>query len=154
VGINTTAMIEAAILRRPVFTVRDPAFDHSQKQTLHFAYLQGGCVTTAYTLPEHVAQLETFLAGGGPTLEAADRFVEQFVRPLGITKPATAHLCDAIERVASARAAVRRPFFRLKPEATPEKPEATPEKPEATPEKPDATPNVWLPPSGGRGMGS
>ena len=121
VGINTTAMIEAAILRRPVFTVRDPAFDHSQQQTLHFAYLtkdQGGCVVTAKALPEHVTQLETFLSGGGPLPEAADAFVKRFVRPNGIGEPATSHLCDAIERVANSRAAFRRPFFRLKPEAT------------------------------------
>ena len=137
VGINTTAMIEAAILRKPVFTVRDAAFDHSQQQTLHFAYLskdQGGCVVTANTLGEHVAQLEAVLTGGDAALEVTDTFVERFVRPLGVREPATAHLCDAIERVAKSPAA-----FRLKPEATIEKP---------------ATADMWLPPSGGRGTGS
>jgi hypothetical protein len=39
IGINTTAMIEAAIVGRPVFSVRDPTFAHSQQQTLHFDYL-------------------------------------------------------------------------------------------------------------------
>ena len=111
VGINTTAMIEAAILRRPVFTVRDAAFDHSQQQTLHFAYLskeQGGCVTNANTLQEHVAQLEALLEGRGVSLEAADAFVERFVRPRGIREPATAHLCDAIEHVAKSRGVLPR----------------------------------------------
>jgi hypothetical protein len=110
VGVNTTAMIEAAILRRPVFTVRDAAFDHSQAQTLHFSYLaddQTGCVTTASSLPEHVAQLERVLADG-PSLELAERFVGRFVRPLGRERPATGHLCDAIERVAGTRGAVPR----------------------------------------------
>ena len=112
VGINTTAMIEAAILRRPVLAVRDAAFEHSQQQTLHFAYLsndQTGCVITADGLPEHVAQLEAILADNRPALAAADRFVERFVRPLGIGQAATAHLCDAIERVAGRRGAVPQP---------------------------------------------
>ncbi len=110
VGVNTTAMIEAAILRRPVFAVRDAAFEHSQAQTLHFAYLaddQTGCVTTASSLAEHVAQLEAVLTRG-PSLESADRFVERFVRPLGRAHSATGHLCDAIERVAGPASAVPR----------------------------------------------
>lgn len=104
VGVNTTAMIEAAILRRPVLTVRDAAFAHSQQQTLHFAYLtkdQGGFVVVADSLGEHAAQLEAALAGGGQALEASDRFVERFVRPRGVTTSATTHLCDAIEGVAT-----------------------------------------------------
>ncbi len=108
VGINTTAMIEAAILRRPVFTVRDAAFDHSQQQTLHFGYLsaaQDGCAIVGHSLSEHVGQLEAVLTGRGPGLAAADRFVERFVRPRGITARATGHLCDAIERIAATRGA-------------------------------------------------
>lgn len=103
VGVNTTAMIEAAILRKPVFSVRDPAFEHSQQQTLHFAYLSrdaGGCVALADSLPEHVAQLEAAVTDNGADLDAADRFVARFVRPLGMKVPATTHLCDAIERIA------------------------------------------------------
>ena len=108
VGINTTAMIEAAILRRPVFTVRDAAFHHSQQQTLHFEYLsseQDGCAIVGHSLSEHIRQLEAVLTGRGPGLAAADRFVERFVRPRGIHARATGHLCDAIERVAATRGA-------------------------------------------------
>jgi hypothetical protein len=103
VGINTTAMIEAAIFRKPVFTVRDPAFEHSQRQTLHFAYLPlelGGFVTQASTLAEHVAQLGELFAGRDFSSQACDRFVEQFVRPYGAHVSATSVLCDAIERMA------------------------------------------------------
>jgi hypothetical protein len=111
-GINTTAMIEAAIMRRPVFSVRDPAFAHSQQQTLHFDYLsatEGGFTTVADTLSEHVAQLERLFAEGEPDPQAAERFVERFVRPLGMHTRATSHLCDAIERVATAGEPVRMP---------------------------------------------
>ena len=100
IGVNTTAMIEAAILRRPVLTVRDPAFTHSQRQTLHFAYLEqrhGGFAITADFLAEHVAQLERIVTAGADAA-AGDQFVERFVRPLGMHRSATMHVCDTIER--------------------------------------------------------
>ena len=103
IGINTTAMIEAAILDRPVLTVRDSEFVHSQQQTLHFSHLptqQGGCVLVAETLADHVRQLETVLHEPGAQADARRRFVQDFVRPRGIAQPATLHLCDAIEHVA------------------------------------------------------
>jgi hypothetical protein len=106
VGINTSAMIEAAVVRRPVFSVRDPAFMHSQQQTLHFAYLSsgaGGFTVVADDLRAHVRQLEQLFAAGEPDLRQSDAFVARFVRPLGMTTDANTHLCDAFERVASAR---------------------------------------------------
>jgi hypothetical protein len=108
IGVNTTAMIEAAILRKPVLTVRDMAFDHSQRQTLHFAYLEqghGGFAISADSLPEHVAQLERVVTGAADAT-AGDRFVERFVRPLGMQQSAKMHVCDTIER-----------FGRLEPRA-------------------------------------
>lgn len=111
IGVNTTAMIEAAILRRPVFTVRDPAFAHSQRQTLHFAYLardRGGFASVADTLEGHRTQLEELFAGRGQRPEDADRFVERFVRPLGLQEAATQHLCDAIESVGKRGVVARR----------------------------------------------
>jgi hypothetical protein len=110
VGVNTTAMIEAAILERPVLTVRDPAFDHSQHQTVHFAHLAGdsnGCALAAATLDQHVDQLEDVLANPLPRQEAARRFVSTFVRPHGMGASATSRLCDAIERFAVRAPAAR-----------------------------------------------
>jgi hypothetical protein len=107
VGINTTAMIEAAIFRKPVFTVQDAAFKHSQQETLHFPYLSldaGGFVTQAHTLAEHAAQLGALFAGLGPSVAACERFVEQFVRPFGAHISATSLLCDAIECMATPHA--------------------------------------------------
>ena len=111
VGVNTTAMIEAAIFERPVFTIRDDNFTHSQAQTLHFAHLtagDAGCVVEAASLGEHVAQLEAALRDPAPHVGAARRFVARFVRPLGIDRPATAQLCDLLERCAGASPAVHR----------------------------------------------
>jgi len=104
VGVNTTAMIEAAILQRPVLTVRDGDFSHSQAETLHFKHLatpEHGCAVVASNLEEHVAQLAHVLTDPADALTKNRRFVERFVRPLGIDRPATNALCDAIERVAA-----------------------------------------------------
>ena len=100
VGINTTAMIEAAILERPVLTVRDARFAHSQEETVHFGYLSDpstGCALAAASLDEHVAQLEAVLRDPSPQVDAARRFTRAFVRPHGAARSATACLCDALE---------------------------------------------------------
>ena len=58
VGINTTAMIEAAIVGKSVLTVLAPEF--AQESTLHFDYLleeNGGFLHVATSLEEHVQQL-------------------------------------------------------------------------------------------------
>lgn len=103
VGVNTTAMIEAAIVGRPVLTVHDAAFAHSQQQTLHFAHLADGadgCAQVAHALDEHVVQVERILSHPGQRREALATFVRTFVRPHGLGEPATARLCDVIEDVA------------------------------------------------------
>jgi hypothetical protein len=107
VGINTTAMIEAAIMRKPVFSIRDAAFDHSQSQTLHFAYLSsahGGFAAVAGSIAEHVRQLEQLASNPQLDERSRDEFVRRFVRPLGMDTSATAQLADALERIASVRA--------------------------------------------------
>lgn len=108
VGVNTTAMIEAAILGRPVLTVRDGAFAHSQNETLHFAHLVSpeGCAVAAESLDEHVDQLASVLKNPSAEIARSREFVQAFVRPLGLATRATEHLCDAIERVAPRAASV------------------------------------------------
>lgn len=105
VGLNTSAEIEAAIVGRPVFTVLDSGAE-GQRGTLHFHYLlqsEGGHVETAPNLAEHLAQVSGALAGRrDPRVIPA--FVQRFVRPLGLDRPVSPILADAIE------AAVPRPL--------------------------------------------
>jgi hypothetical protein len=103
VGVNTTAMIEAAIVGRPVLTVRDAAFTHSQRETLHFQHLvadREGCALVARSLDEHIAQLERTVTHPGERSEILAAFVGTFVRPFGLDDRATDRLCDVIEDVA------------------------------------------------------
>jgi hypothetical protein len=104
VGINTSAMIEAAIVGRPVHTVLDPAFAASQGGTLHFRYLpieRGGFVRAARNLQEHAVLLANDLGDARSGRDSATAaFVDRFVRPCGLDHPAAPILADAIAELA------------------------------------------------------
>jgi hypothetical protein len=108
VGVNTSAMIEAAILRKPVLTLSLPEFTEEHDHTLHFRYLQevaGGVLTTARDLDEHVEQLAGVLADPEPAARQADAFTRVFVRPYGLDVAATPRFADEVERLAAERPA-------------------------------------------------
>jgi hypothetical protein len=100
VGINTSAMIEAAIIGRPVFSVMADEFSGTQEGTIHFHYLlpeHGGCVRFATTLEEHSRQLAERLRHPEEARAETQRFVASFIRPHGIERPATPIFADTIE---------------------------------------------------------
>jgi hypothetical protein len=106
VGINTTAMIEAAVVGRPVHTVLVPEFHESQRGTHHFNYLLeigGGVVETADSLEEHRERLAAAIAGEDGGAERRAAFLEAFVRPHGADRPALPYVVDAIETAAGLR---------------------------------------------------
>lgn len=104
VGLNSTALVEAAIAAKPVLTVLADRFHESQSGTLHFHYLLevgGGLLTAARSLPEHARQLADAVHGRDDrAAERARRFVEAFVRPNGLDQDATALFVDDVERLA------------------------------------------------------
>jgi hypothetical protein len=102
VALNTSAELEAAIVGRPVLTVTVGNRAPGQEGTSHFTYLlagHGGFVETAASLHEHLPQLVRALEED-PHADARSRFVESFLRPHGIDRPAGPVLADAIERLA------------------------------------------------------
>jgi hypothetical protein len=104
VGINTSAMIEAAIVGRPVLTIRTADFADTQDGTVHFHYLRaecGGFVREATTLEGHAAQLAAVLSAPDAARDELSRFVGWFVRPLGLDRPATPVAADVIEETAA-----------------------------------------------------
>ena len=110
VGLNTSAMIEAAILGRPVHTVLLPEFRESQEETVHFHYLLDGpdaLLRSARSLDEHARDLAAVLECGDPDRERGARFVRTFVRPCGLEVAATTVLVDALEDIARAPAPAR-----------------------------------------------
>jgi hypothetical protein len=104
VGINTSAMIEAAIVGRTVHTVRSSEFADTQGGTLHFRYLlpeNGGFVRAATNLEAHVDQLADTLDRPEAMREQIESFVSSFVRPRGLERPCTPIVVGAIEELAA-----------------------------------------------------
>jgi hypothetical protein len=103
VGINTSAMIEAAIVGKHVYSILADEFRDTQEGTLHFRYLlreNGGILRVAGSLDEHVRQLADGASSPGDALA----FVESFVRPHGLDAAAAPIVADAIEALAQADA--------------------------------------------------
>jgi hypothetical protein len=106
VGINTSAMIEAAIVGRPVLSVRAPDFAATQEGTLHFHYLRsgnGGFVRVAEGDAEHAAQIAEVIANPDAARRETQRFVDSFIRPRGRDVAATPIVADALETLARQR---------------------------------------------------
>ena len=102
VGVNTSAMLEAGILGKPVLTLVVDEFSGGQQETLHFHYLRasnGGLLTEAHGLEEHARQLAAALHSNAAG-EQAQRFVERFVRPRGLEAPVAPLVASEIERAA------------------------------------------------------
>lgn len=104
VGVNTSAMIDAAIVGRNVLTILDSQFASTQEGTLHFHYLlreNGGFLEVARTLDEHVDQLRHVLADGAAEEARLRAFVERFVRPRGLDRPVAPIVADEIAELAT-----------------------------------------------------
>lgn len=111
VGINTSALIEAGIVGRPVLSVLDDEHRNSQDGTLHFRYLveeSGGLLQVSDGLPAHVEQLAATLTATDHA-ERAQAFLTSFLRPHGVERPATPILANAIEGLAAIQTVPDRP---------------------------------------------
>ena len=103
-GLNTSAMIEAGILGKSVYTIATSEFAGGQEQTLHFHYLlarNGGLVEVAASLAEHCRQMSEALAHPEVGAARSRQFVQSFVRPGGLDRPVAPIMADEIERVAA-----------------------------------------------------
>jgi hypothetical protein len=112
VGINTSAMVEAAIVGRPVCSMLAEEFADSQEGTVHFRHLlpeHGGFLRIAATLDEHVAQLGACLQHPEITRAETSRFVASFIRPHGVDRPATPVFVNAVEALAAGPAPAPEP---------------------------------------------
>jgi FkbM family methyltransferase len=103
-GLNTSAMIEAAILGKPVHTVLIRKFRGGQADTLHFHYLlnvNGGLLRVAKSLGAHCEQLVESLGHPNKRDPKSEKFVRAFVRPFGEDVAATPRVVEEIEKLAA-----------------------------------------------------
>jgi hypothetical protein len=105
IGVNTSALAEAAIVRRPVLTLLSDRFRGTQEGTLHFAHIAGpdGHLIVASDWAEHHAQLAEVLEHPSAYADRVERFLASFVRPAGLDRPAAALAADEVEAVLSER---------------------------------------------------
>jgi hypothetical protein len=106
VGINTSALLEAAILGKPVLTVRAPDLAQAHEGTLHFDYLlpeNGGFLHVAEDFEEHTEQLGQAVRAPERSRERNERFVRRFIRPNGLQQECVPLVVDAVERLADTR---------------------------------------------------
>ena len=104
VGLNTSAMIEAAIAGKPVHSILADEFSGGQEQTLHFHYLRaenGGVLYEARDIGEHVQRLASTLGAGAIDCHRRREFLEGFIRPHGMDVPVAPLMVNAIEQAAS-----------------------------------------------------
>jgi len=102
VGVNTSALIESAIIGRPVHTILSARYEDSQLGLRHFNYLveeNGGMVRVAESFDQHAEQLAASMAESGRSSKRNRRFIESFIRPFGLAEPATPRLVAAVERL-------------------------------------------------------
>ncbi len=109
-GVNTTAMIESAIIGKCVLSVTAEEFAESQNGTIHFNYMKqenGGFLFLARDLGEHLSHLQLVLNGKESLHQQILRFVQFFARPMGLDKPCIPELARIIERMAVQKAEMR-----------------------------------------------
>jgi len=103
VGINTTAMLEAGALGKPVLAVVDDELRVGQAERVHFSYLTsvaGGLVTAANSLEEHIDHLTAILAGDRRFSAKSERFAKAFLRPPWPARSPVKAFQRAVERLA------------------------------------------------------
>jgi hypothetical protein len=106
VGINTSALVEASILRKPILTLDDTRFP-AQSGTLHFGYIAydeergTGVVRTARSWSQHLDHLAAAVRGDTEHVARCDRFVSDFIRPLGRDVAGAPVAVDVVEKAAT-----------------------------------------------------
>lgn len=114
VGINTTAMVDAAVVGRGPHVLLAKRYRETQENSPHFGYLTsvgGGLLVVTRDREDHHAGLARALRGEDAE-EVAVRtrtFVGSFVRPRGVDEPVTPILVEALRGLAAQPAAATGP---------------------------------------------
>ncbi|MDO8732931.1 MAG: hypothetical protein Q7L55_10250 [Actinomycetota bacterium] len=97
VGINSSAMIESAIVGKAVFTVTAPEFAEVQGGTIHFSHLEDALLTRADSDDDLFRLLSDSMEHPEAMADKNRLFLESFIRPHGLDVSATERLASEIE---------------------------------------------------------
>jgi hypothetical protein len=104
-GVNTSAMIESAVVGRGVHVLLTKRYRDTQQGLPHFSHLLsagGGLIEATRKRRQHATGLARAVRGEDrdEVTERSRRFLEAFVRPQGLDQPATPLLIEQLERLA------------------------------------------------------
>jgi len=98
VGINTSAMIEAMIIGKPIFAMMIDQYRKTQLEAQHFRQLlDTRALVSVHTGEELLGALSKVLHNEDPTYNERQTFIRTFIRPHGLEKSAGEHAVDIIE---------------------------------------------------------
>ena len=101
IGVNTSAIIEAAILDKPCVTIMDEQYNFRQSGQGHFGHLlEADFLEITHSFAESAAVIADILAGKDAKQAQRQRFVSGFIRPHGLDRPASEIMARAIEAAA------------------------------------------------------
>jgi hypothetical protein len=104
VGLNTSAMIDAVALDRPVLTVLLDRYADTQRSAEHFRHLaDSGAIELATSFDDLAVRIAAVAAGKDSTVAARARFVRTFLRPGDPTVSAGHAAADQLEALARLR---------------------------------------------------
>jgi len=101
IGINTSAMLESAILGKPLISFIAERYQKTQSEAVHFqALLRANAMELVSTPEEFSSAVTKILHGKDLRKEAREKFVLEFIRPQGLNKSAGSAAADEIEKLA------------------------------------------------------
>jgi hypothetical protein len=101
IGINTSALIDAAIADRPCLTLLTEQYRDTQQDVSHFRHLlEADFLEVATDLPQVAEYVSAILGGRDAKREERRRFVREFIRPWGVEQPASQVMARVIEAAA------------------------------------------------------
>lgn len=101
IGINTSGMLDAMIVGKPVIAYMSEKHRDTQERTLHFRQLlEHDTLEQAHAPEECVDALEDILAGSDTRREQRERFVAHFIFPCGREQTAGERAAEEIIRLA------------------------------------------------------
>ena len=106
VGVNTSAMIESALVDTPCVTIIDERYRGWQTDMGHFWHLmKGDFLEVQYSYDAAVNAIAGILQGQDVKCEQRRKFVRDFVRPNGIDRSASELFCTALKLAAQRKTA-------------------------------------------------
>ena len=102
VGVNTSAMIEAAIMDKPCVTIMTDKYAHSQAESGHFQHLlKADFLEVASDFAEAGFKIKQILNGVDRKVDQRRKFVQEFIRPCGLDVSAGIICADQVEAIAN-----------------------------------------------------